>query len=204
MVADYLQQDLVEELKEIFKDDLFKNPKYKPAEVDESEAVTQEERNEWNPIDDRGESKYVGLNVFSQSLPIPDPSQMQAEDIPPEVIEEGLAASELENPEDPFPYAIVRITEGKIEQIDDNQAVTMLIILGVYDKAKENQGHRDILHMIQKIEERFGKNAILAERYECVMPINWVLQDEESYPYFIGGLTLNFETLGIRREDDLI
>lgn len=204
MVAQFLQDDLVEELKEIFKNDLFKNPKFKPAEVSEKETATQEERNEWNPIDQAGNPKYIKLNIFSQSLPVPDPATPPEEDVSPEIIEEGLAASELENPEDPFPYAIVRLTDGKIEQIDANQTVTILIIFGVYDLSRNNQGHKDILHMIQKVEERFGKNAILADRYECVMPINWALQDEDSYPYFVGGLTLNFETLGMRREDDLI
>ena len=204
MVAQYLQDDLVTELKEIFKSDLFKNPKYKPGEPGEEDAATQEARNEWNPTDATGNPKYIKLNVFEQSLPVPEPVTPPEGDVDPEVIEEGLAASELENPEDPFPYAIVRLTDGKIEQIDQNQTVTVLVIFGVYNKAYDNQGHKDILHMIQKVEERFGKNAVLANKYECVMPINWALQDEDSYPFFVGGLTLSFETLGIRREDDLI
>jgi hypothetical protein len=192
----------VAELGEIFKNDLFKNPKYKQPS-DEGEQ-SQEARRKWNPSDEDGNPKYVKLNIFSQSLPVPEPITPPEGDVDPEIIEEGLAASEIENQAAPFPYAIVRLTDGKIEQIDQNQTVTVLVIFGVYDMAYDSQGHKDILHMIQKVEERFGKNALLAGKYECVMPINWALQDEDSYPFYVGGLTLNFETLGIRREDDLI
>ena len=75
------------------------------------------------------------------------------------------------------------------------------MIIGVIDRDFNNQGHKDVLNIIQKIYERFAKNAILAQKYECVMPIEWALQDEESFPYFFGGMALNFETIPIRRED---
>ena len=58
-----------------------------------------------------------------------------------------------------------------------------------------------MMNIIQKIYERFAKNAILAKKYECTMPIEWALQDEESFPYFFGGMALQFETIRIRRED---
>ena len=103
--------------------------------------------------------------------------------------------------EDPYPYIIVRVEQGKIEGIDQEQTVFVNLIIGVIDRGYENQGHKDVLNIIQKIYERFAKNAILAKKYECTMPIEWALQDEESFPYFFGGMALQFETIRIRRED---
>lgn len=144
------------------------------------------------------QGETVGLNIFKQSLPIPT-----AKDIPDTVtdeeLEEGKYNAEAE--EDPYPYIIVRVEQGTIDKIDQEQAVIVNLIIGVIDRDYNNQGHKDVLNIIQKVYERFAKNAILAAKYECVMPITWALQDEESFPYFFGGMALTFETIPIRRED---
>lgn len=172
MIATFLQDDLAEELEKIYEGYQLKNPL----------------------------GELSDINVYKQALPVPAPADPPAEENL-ELLEEGLGVTDPAKLEDPYPYAIVRVTDGQIRDIDGEQAVNVLIILGVYDDSLNNQGHKDILNMIQKIYERFAKNAILADRYECLHPISWTLQEEESYPYFIGGVALTFETLGIRRED---
>lgn len=189
MVADYLQQDLVSELREIFKDDLFRMP----GKISNHGETGEEKKPEFGRI-----------NVYAQALPVPKPAEMQQEETDPEIIEEGLSLSDIENSEDPYPYIIVRVEGGNITEINGDQTVRVNLIFGAYDDSYENQGHRDVLHMIQKIYERFAKNAILASRYECVMPMEWALQDEESYPYFFGGMAMNFNTLFIGREDKYV
>lgn len=138
------------------------------------------------------------IHVYEQSLPIPE-----ADDIPDTVtdleLEEGTYNAQAK--EMPFPYILVRVQEGIIEKIDGDQAVDVNLLIGVYNHDRRNQGHKDVMNIIQKIYERFAKNAILANRYECVMPMEWALQEEESYPYFFGGMALRFETASIRRED---
>lgn len=178
MVATFLQDDLVEELKEIFKDFRLKNPMGELSEI----------------------------NVFPQELPVPAPATPPEEsEADPMLLEEGLAGeTDPVGAEDPYPYAIVRIEDGEIRTIDGEQTITLLIILGAYDNSLKNQGHKDILNMIQKIYERFAKNAILAGKYECLHPMQWSLQEEGSYPYFIGGMALSFSVAAIRREDPYI
>lgn len=183
MVADYLQQALVDELKQLFDGALFRCP----GEPEEP-----------------GKPKLAPLKVFSQALPIPKPAEMQEADLDPELVEEGLSLSDLENADDPYPYIIVRVQNGSITKIEGEQTVKAYLIFGAYDNSYENQGHRDVLHMIQKIYERFSKNAILAAKYECITPIEWALQEEESYPYFFGGMELNFYTEPIGREDPYV
>ena len=178
MVATFLQDDLVEELKTIFKDFRLKNPMGELSEI----------------------------NVFPQELPIPAPTTPPEEsEAAPELLEEGLVEdTDPVKVEDPYPYAIVRIEDGEIKTIDGEQTITTLVILGVYDDSLKNQGHKDILNMIQKIYEQKTKNAILANKYECLHPIQWSLQEEGSYPYFIGGMALSFGVAAIRREDPYI
>lgn len=122
MVATFLQDDLVEELKLVFKDLRYKTPGGELSEI----------------------------NIFPQALPIPGPAE-PPEGESTEYLEEGLGVTDPVKEEDPYPYAIVRIEDGKIETIDGNQAVTVLIILGAYNDSLENQGHKDILNMIQRI-----------------------------------------------------
>ena len=144
------------------------------------------------------QGKTVQLNIFKQNLPIPTAAEMP-DTVTDEELEEGVYDAIAK--EDPYPYIIVRVEQGKIEGIDQEQTVIVNLIIGVIDRGYENQGHKDVLNIIQKIYERFAKNAILAKKYECTMPIEWALQDEESFPYFFGGMALQFETIRIRRED---
>lgn len=144
------------------------------------------------------QGETVGLNIFKQSLPIPTTKDIP-DTVTDEELEEGKYNAEAE--EDPYPYIIVRVEQGTIDKIDQEQAVIVNLIIGVIDRDYNNQGHKDVLNIIQKVYERFAKNAILAKKYECVMPITWALQDEESFPYFFGGMALTFETIPIRRED---
>lgn len=140
----------------------------------------------------------VTLNIFKQFLPIPT-----AQEIPDTVtdleLEEGTYNAVAEQV--PFPYILIRLTDGVIETIGGEQTVNVNLIIGTVDKSPNNQGYKDVLNIIQKIYERFSKDAILAGRYECAMPIEWALQEEESFPYFFGGMALNFKTTPIIRED---
>lgn len=172
MIATFLQDDLADDLAEIFKHFRLKDP----------------------------QGKTVGLNIFKQTLPIPTAAEMP-DAVTDEELEEGVYDAAAK--EDPYPYIIVRVEQGTIEQIDQEQTVIVNLIIGVIDRDYNNQGHKDVLNIIQKIYERFAKNAILAKKYECTMPIEWALQDEESFPYFFGGMALRFETIRIKREDPL-
>ena len=149
--------------------------------------------------DPAGETSKI--HVYKQFLPIPETVDIPSTVTDLELEEETYNAQAKEMP---FPYILVRVQEGIIEKIDGEQAVSVTLIIGVVDRGHENQGYKDVLNIIQKIYERFSKNAILAQKYECMMPIQWALQEEESYPYFFGGMALRFETAAIKREDPYI
>lgn len=142
--------------------------------------------------------KRVPVNVYKQFLPVP-----VAKEIPDTVtdmeLEEGIYNTESVTV--PFPYIIVRLEDGIVSKIDREQTVHVNLLFGVIDRNPDNQGYKDVLNLIQRIMERFEKNPGLAGTYACLHPIEWVLQEEGSYPYFFGGMAMTFETAPIVRED---
>ena len=141
------------------------------------------------------------INIYEQSVPI-----QEAEEIPDTVTDEELEEGTYNaaGKEALFPYIIVRLTDGKVEAVDGVQTVNVNLLIGVIDRNHNNQGHKDVLNIMQEIYSRFSRNPLLAKYYECVPPIEWALQDEPSFPYFFGGMALTFELSPIRREDPYI
>ena len=139
MVATFLQDELAEELRKIFKGFSLKSP-------------------------DGGMDK---IHVFRQLLPMPEPAGQ--EEIPPELLENGL--------------------------------VNINLLIGIYEPDYDKQGHKDVLNIIAKIYERFAKVPVLNGKYTIQYPVTWALQEEESYPYYFGGMGMAFEIASIVRED---
>lgn len=123
--------------------------------------------------------EYVKLNIYEQQLPI-----REDEDAP-----------------DPMPYIIVRIETGSTKSGTDPQEVLVTMLFGYFDDSPENNGHKGVLGMIQKVHERFEKQPMLANQFMFQDPFDWALQDEESFPYFFGAASMTFKTAAIRKED---
>lgn len=143
------------------------------------------------------EGKLSGINIYPQNLPIPESEEQK--DIPIEQLENGLANDKTK--EDPYPYIIVRVADGEIEDAASAQRVSTTLLIGVYDDSYEKHGSKDVMNIIQKIYTRFAKKPVLNGKYTIQYPISWTLQDEESYPFYFGGISLEWETAAIRRED---
>lgn len=123
--------------------------------------------------------EYVKLNIHEQQLPI-----REDEDAP-----------------DPMPYIIVRIETGSTKSGIDPQEVLVTLLFGYFDDNPQNNGHKGVLGMIQKVHERFEKQPMLANQFMFQDPFDWALQDEESFPYFFGAASMTFKTAAIRKED---
>ena len=169
MVATFLQDDLVEELKEILQGFRLKNPYGESCEI----------------------------NIFSQNLPVPE--SLEQTNIPIEQLENGLI--EDITTQEPYPYIIVRIEDGEIKDESSSQIVNMNLLIGVYDDSYKKQGYKDVLNVIQKIYERFAKMPVLKGKYTMQYPIAWTLQEEETYPFYFGGMNLDWEVAVIVKED---
>ncbi len=123
-----------------------------------------------------------GLTCYEQQLPV------VTED------EEDVSAF--------FPYAIVRLLDGETQDDNDCWLVKTNILIGCYNEDSTNQGHFDVLETIQRITDRFMKKPLLSKKYMCQQHIQYALQDEDTYPYYFGGIELSFYLPKIGREDD--
>lgn len=123
------------------------------------------------------------LNVFEHDLPI------------------RQGTDDEETPELPEPYIVVKAGSGNIASETDSQVVTVVLVICTCDDSAARQGHKDVLHIIQKIYERFAKNPALAGKFVFKFPFDWVLEDEDTYPYYFGGVQLQFEVPAIQKED---
>lgn len=178
MTPFFLQESLVNELKNnVFKDYIL------------------------GMVDERG--RKVGnktLNIYSQRLPL---RKSKIQGYTQEELENGLVYDE--RVDDCFPYIIVCLNEGTIENESSGHEISIVLYIGVCDNADDVNGYKDVLSIIAKIYERFGKNPLLDNKYVFRYPITWALQDEkenaDTYPYFFGGIEMRFETYAIVKED---
>lgn len=102
-----------------------------------------------------------------------------------------------DDPDQFFPYFIVRIDRGKTENDDSLWTVTVDILIGVHDADTKNDGHLSVMNAINRIVTRFAQEATLGyaghKAFRCHSDMEWALQDEDTWPYFFGGVELKFD-----------
>lgn len=101
-----------------------------------------------------------------------------------------------------FPYAIVRLGDAKTAGDEDPWHVTVDWLLGVYDDERKGQGHLHILTMIERITDRFIAEPLLDHRYRAEQDMETVLQDEDTYPFYFGGVEITFSIPKVGRRDE--
>lgn len=116
------------------------------------------------------------------------------------VFAQNLPKRESEEDEDPFPYIVARLDSGDIESQTDAYKVAVILLVGVYDDDKSNQGHKTVLEIMEAIQRHYEEIPLLDGRYVFTDPFHWALQDEESYPYFFGGVQISFNAPAPRRK----
>lgn len=167
-----LQDDLVEELGQLFEPFLYKVPLDLADIEDDMEEKSEAER----------EPKRVPLNIYSQALPV----QQSDADI------------------EPVPYIIVRLNSGSDPGGRESfNTVKVVLVIGIWDDDRDNQGHRDVLNIIDKIYARFSKDPYLKNRAVYTGEFDWVLQEDGYFPYHFGACSMEFHIAAIRREDPL-
>lgn len=103
----------------------------------------------------------------------------------------------------PEPYIVSEVQGGRQATGDDAHVVNVAVIICVCDDNTAKHGHKDILSIIGKVLERFGKNPTLAGKFALQHPLEWTLSDEDTYPYYYGGLLMHWEVYAIEKEDEL-
>lgn len=57
--------------------------------------------------------------------------------------------------------------------------------------------------MIRRIIDRFSQEALLSRKFRCESKMDWAVQDEDTYPYFFGGVRLQFNIPKIGRSEPI-
>lgn len=172
----FFQEALAEEIRNITKGMLFCNPKSK---------------------------ENVPLQVYPQSLPFPEKKKDFSENI--SAISAILDSIEYTGSEEEeavfnFPWCLVKMDGGKISGVNQRQEISVAVCFGIFDDSPENKGHQTVLNLIQKTYERFAKNPLLQGQYTCQGNFEWALQEEDTFPYFFGAISMQFSFWGFRRE----
>ena len=132
------------------------------------------------------------------------PMRAYCQDIPKrrQTIRKGaLMPEEEETEEDPYPFCIVKAESGGL--FSGAQSVSVMLILAVFNDEEQNQGQQELLNAMHKIAERFIRDPVLQgkHRLDQEAGIGWLLDDEDRYPYFAGGMTMKWETFFVEKED---
>lgn len=165
----YLQEALKADLEELFKGNLFKNP------------------------DPSGEA-YIPMRIYEQNLPLPVVSTQES---PESVIE--YTDDMISDPVYNCPWCLVKIDSGAIKGPNEPQSVVVAVCFGIFEDGAENDGHKDLLNLIQKTYERYARNPML-RGYRCKQDFEWSVQREDTHPYFFGAISMTFEMDGIKLE----
>jgi len=118
-----------------------------------------------------------------------------------QTVQPGSLMAEDGEEEDPYPFCVVMMESGTI--YNGEQTVNTVLVFGIFDDSLKNLGHRALMNVIHKVTERFIKNPVLRDMYQIDtrQGISWILDDEERYPYFIGGMTMSWNAYFVERED---
>ena len=94
------------------------------------------------------------------------------------------------HPEDElFPYAVIRIVSTCSQ--DDQEQATVYIMFGIFNDDREMAGYYDLLNVIEMVVNRYRTNTVVEEFY-CERKMSVEIQQDDSYPYFFGGIEMTW------------
>ncbi|WP_110291625.1 hypothetical protein [Lachnotalea glycerini] len=116
------------------------------------------------------------------------------------IMEQNLPVQMDDDDTDPYPYLLVRLMDGEMSEEEITQSVSINLIIGIYSDDTNAQGADFVLNVIQDIICRFRKCPILNKKYVLNQKLKWALQTDDTYPYYFGGMELNWQAPNIQRE----
>lgn len=126
----------------------------------------------------------VNLNIYAQNLPA----------------KKGQKDSEH------FPYLVVRVVDGenKDDQGEENNICKVAFIIGAFDDDDNYQGYKDVMNVIEKIIQRLKTKKNYNNQFGLTLPLKWLIHDEDTFPYYFGGIETQWNIPNISMDDLLI
>lgn len=120
--------------------------------------------------------------------------------VPMQVFEQHLPQKESKE-QNFYPYVIVQLNTGEQKAELEQHKAPILFIIGVYYDGKDNQGHKEVMGIINKLFENFSKFPMQDKRYEIDFPLRWGLHEEDVAPYYYGAVETTWKLPTFRRQD---
>lgn len=124
---------------------------------------------------------------------------------PVNVYTQNLPLKEGKGDENIYPYVCVCYDDSEIENpYDGKETINLYFVMGIIDRGKDNQGYRDILQMSERIKQHFFRKGVIRNAFRLTYPVRTAIQQEDTYPYFIGGIEAKCELFIVTEEDKYI
>lgn len=112
--------------------------------------------------------ELVNLNVYSQALPV----------------QEGMDKQ-------PVPYILNILSDATVEK--EGIKARFHLLLGIYNNDLKNQGHQEIVNIIEKLYQNLYSQGIIAQKYRAEYPMEMEMQvKEDRYPFYYGLMMVCF------------
>ena len=146
------------------------------------------------------------VRVFAQYMPQPGAVEVNEENESADSEEDEAAETNATEPlgysatdiESNFPCVIVKFEDCTIKEEGSIDAVRINVsfLVGTYDESADCQGYRDVVNIIDKIEQEILAlpARVLNQRYRLEMPLKDYLPPEQPYPIHLGVIESVWET----------
>lgn len=104
--------------------------------------------------------------------------------------------SKSKQPESTFyPCVIVYLDEW------ENEQAKILFVVAVYDNYEDNQGYKDAVNIVGKINQEIMRNPLIDKRFELIGNPKCHYSDQENFPYFFSWVETYWSLPTIERDD---
>lgn len=88
-----------------------------------------------------------------------------------------------------IPYFIVKTTEISFE--DEEARARLYLIFCICDRSEAMKGYETLWNLLNRVVGRFRTNVVL-DAFYCDKAMKAVVQEEDTYPYFFGGIEMTW------------
>ena len=124
--------------------------------------------------------------------------------VPFNIYQHRLPYKESEKDSAHFPFILLKIVDGNIDSETESALSSIVIVVGLIDENLNNQGHVDVINVLNKIYQYIVKKRIFSDKYSFIFPIRYQLDDEDYHPFHFGYMETNWEMMRVDREDEFI
>lgn len=98
-----------------------------------------------------------------------------------------------------YPLVLIKIADGG-KRSNETYKINMIFVIGIFDEGSDNQGSDRVMHVINKILKDLQEEPLANGQFEMVDPYHWSLVDEDTEPYYFGGIEIAFEAAEAQKQ----